>query len=238
MIQKPLQNQVVLIVGAGRAPGPALARAFAQTGAIVCANDLSPVLLDPLVEYGSAAGQTIRAYPGDATRGMPLRSLLDEVLSDWNHIDILVNNPRVHPQTPLLDMDEWDWQRTVEMNLNGPFMVTQLVAREMRAQGQGVIINITGNDAPFAGSAAYQASQQGLFALSQASALELMAYNIRVHTLCLEEAGTRNSTSDPEQTIARLATFLCGPESDTLSGQVFRIGATSNGSFLGIQEQE
>ncbi len=190
-----LQDQIVLITGAGRPPAPALALALASQGATIAANDLSPVLLDPLAEEVRGRSGRIQLYIADATRGMPLRAMLDEILEDFGRIDILVNNPRILPETPLLEMDEWDWQRTIEMNLNGPFLVTQLVARLMKEQGRGVILNFVDTDSlalEKPGRAAYAASQQGLLALSQAAARELIAYNIRVHTLCPDETLSRD----------------------------------------------
>ncbi len=233
-------DQVVLITGAGRPPAPSLVLALAGQGAVIAANDLSPALLDPLAEEVRALGGRIRLYIADATRGMPLRAMLDEVLEVFGRIDILINNPRVQPETPLLEMDEWDWQRTIEMNLNGPFLVTQLVARLMKEQGQGVILNLIDAN-PLAlekpGRAAYAASQQGLLALSQAAARELIAYNIRVHTLCpdetlfrdkkyLAEAQTVPSSSrapKPGGTLSGLAVFLCSPEAAHLTGQVYQV---------------
>jgi 3-oxoacyl-[acyl-carrier protein] reductase len=230
MNEHSLQDKVVLITGAGRAPAPSLALSLAQQGAIVAVNDLSPTLLDSLAEQIRARGGRIQSYIADATRGMPLRAMLDEVLSDWGRIDILINNPRVRPSTAVLDMDEWDWQRTIEMNLNGPFLVTQLVARSMREMGEGVIINIVDNNpqtlaAP--GSSAYAASQQGLLAMSRTAGQELIAYNIRVYTLCPEEGilASQPTSTDSRggEIFTRFALFLCGPAAVNLNGQVYRV---------------
>lgn len=236
MKQPELHNQVVLITGAGRAPAPEIAQALVQCGAIVAANDLSPALIEPLVENARASAGQLKAYIADATRGMPLRAMLDEILDDWGKIDVLINNPRIRPQTPFLEIDEWDWQRTMEMNLNGPFLITRLVARLMREQGSGTILNIVDANPEILeadGHAAYSASQQGLQALSQASARALIAYNIRVHTLCPDETAFAGSPNSPEgihtsrtgSVMARLAAFLCGPAAANLNSQCFRIDA-------------
>ena len=232
-----LQDQVTLITGAGRPPAPGLALALADQGAIIAANDLTPTLLDPLDNAVRARRGRIRTYIADATRGMPLRAMLDEILDDFGRIDILINNPRIQPEAPILAMDEWDWQRAIEMNLNGPFLVTQLVARLMKEQGRGVILNLVDANphtlvAP--GHAAYAASQQGLLTLSQAAARELIAYNIRVHTLCpdetllnqetlLVEAQATPASLEKERALAGLAVYLCGPQGAHLAGQVYRV---------------
>ena len=73
---------------------------------------------------------------------MPVQNMIDQILADWGRIDILVNNAAVRPQFPLLEFDAWDWQRTLEVNLNGAFYATQLVGKAMRQQGGGAILNI------------------------------------------------------------------------------------------------
>lgn len=238
MTEHSLRGRMILMTGAGRWPGPALALAFARQGAIVAANDLSPVLLDPLLSAAQGLPGQIRTYVADATRGMPLRALLEEVHDDLGKIDVLVNNPRIQPDTPLLDMDEWDWQRTVEMNLNGPFLVTKLVARQMRELGSGVILNLvdsTQQSLAAPGRAAYVASQAGLLALSRAAAQELIAYNIRVHTLCPDpdvlhpldpiDVMTLRAANQhhPGEVLTRLAVFLSSPAAEQLASQTFQI---------------
>jgi NAD(P)-dependent dehydrogenase (short-subunit alcohol dehydrogenase family) len=223
-----LENRVILIIGAGRWPAPILALTLASQGAIVAANDLSPLLLDPICQATQHLPGSIKTYIADATKGMPLRAMLDEVLEDWGRIDVLINNPRILPTVPIMDMDEWDWQRTVDMNLNGPFLVSKLVARSMIEQGQGTIINIVDRTQALyqPGCAAYAASQTGFLAFSQAAAQELMAYNIRVYTLCPDDQVLHNSqpTSEivssftPEQavngTLAKLITGLCSSSNE------------------------
>jgi NAD(P)-dependent dehydrogenase (short-subunit alcohol dehydrogenase family) len=223
MTENMLENRVVLIIGAGRWPGPALALALASQGARVAANDFSPVLTDPICEAARALPGTINAYIADATKGMPLRAMLDAVLEDFGRIDVLINNPRILPTTAIMDMDEWDWQHTVGINLNGPFLVSKLVAQSMLEHGQGTILNIvdTTEACRQPGRAAYAASQTGFLAFSQAAAQELIAYNIRVYTLCPDNDVLHNSQPAsevvssfvPEQivngTLAKMITELC-----------------------------
>ncbi len=244
MTGETLANQVILITGAGRWPGPALALAFARAGATVIANDLSPLLLDPLVKAGQALAGQVHAYVADATRGMPLRAMLEEIRAEHGQIHALVNNPRIMPETPLLEMDEWDWQRTLEMNLNGPYLISRLVAEQMLELGQGTILNLVDTD-PLAlaapGRAAYAASQAGLLAFSQAAAREFIAYNIRVHTLCPEfELLYPTALTEPDmlaagiplqssEELTRLAVFLCSPAANHLPGQLFQVSRRQPG---------
>ena len=234
-LEPDLSETIAMIIGAGRSPAPSLALALAAQGASVAANDLSPALLDPLVQGAAGMRGSIRPYTADATRGMPLRSMIDEILDDWGGIDVLVNNPRIQPAAPLIDMDEYDWQRTVEMNLNGPFLTMQLVARLMREQGSGVILNIVDADPErltARGAGAYGASQHGLRALSRAAAQELIAYNIRVHTICLGNGAAvfdkpafhqASEAVEPGGLLAQLVLFLCSPAAAHLAGQEFAV---------------
>jgi NAD(P)-dependent dehydrogenase (short-subunit alcohol dehydrogenase family) len=230
MDERILEGKVVLIIGAGRPPGPALAASLALQGAVIALNDLTPILLDPVVDSIQAQGGRARAYVADSARGMPARAMLDEVLEDWGQVDVLINNPRVQPQAELASMDEWDWQRTIEMNLNGPFLMTQLVTRVMREQGGGTVINIVDVNAgalETPGRAAYAASQAGLLSLSRAASRELISYNIRVHTLCPAEVVLRSdaamdSAVSAVKEIADLLVYLCSPAADHLPGQIFQ----------------
>jgi NAD(P)-dependent dehydrogenase (short-subunit alcohol dehydrogenase family) len=216
-----LQGKIVMINGAGRGPGPALTKAFTAQGARIAACEASPVLLDPVVAAVQELGGEIRPYLGELARGMPARSLVDEILTDFEHIDILINNPRVAPQAALLEMDEWDWQHTMEVNLNGPFLMTQIIGRQMIEKGGGIILNLiaSGPNLEVPGLAAYAASQQGLLALTRTAAQEFIAYNIHIVGICLEEG----APAEPEERLTDLAIFLCGPASKHLSGQVFRV---------------
>lgn len=231
------QNRVILIVGSGRWPGPSLATAYAAQGHIVAINDLSPVLLRPICDQHKGQPGQIHSFIADATRGMPLRAMLDEVQETLGDIDILINNPRIKPKSSLFEMDEWDWQRTIEMNLNGPFLVTQLVAHVMRERGNGLIINLVdaSQAIPTSGHAAYAASQAGLLAFSQAAAQELIAYNIQVFTICLDGELLRMAESShqeennlailqsAEETLAQLVTDLGQDKSNNPRPQMYRV---------------
>ncbi|HVN53954.1 MAG TPA: SDR family NAD(P)-dependent oxidoreductase [Anaerolineaceae bacterium] len=189
MPEDSLIDKVVLITGAGRGVGRAAALAFAAQGARVAANDLTPVNLDQTLAACTATGGQARPYLEDVAKKMAVQALIEAVIDDFGQIDILINNAGVHPRQSILTLDEWDWNRTLEVNLSGPFYLIQSVGRMMIDRGQGgVILNVAAAaglpDFPFADlpvqSAAYLASKGGLAALSRAAARELGAYNIIV----------------------------------------------------------
>ena len=179
------KEKVVLITGAGKGSGRKLAKAFAQQGAIVAANDISPINVGTVVEEIQAQGGNARAYIDDVAKKVGAQALVKQVEDDFGRIDMLVNHAAVEPHSPLLDMDEWDWHRTLDVNLTGAFLMTQSVGRVMREQVGGVIINLISEADRDEGQmrAAFLASMTGLEALSQQAARELASYGIRVQAV-------------------------------------------------------
>ena len=179
-----LKDKIVLITGAGKGAGRVLALAFAERGAVVAANDISPVNVEQVVaEIIMHSGQA-KAYIEDVAKKLGVQYLINSVEDDFGGIDILVNHAAVEPHMPLLDMDEWDWHRTLDVNLTGAFLMTQSVGRVMREKGHGAILNIvpgTGKGVNATREAgAYLSSMAGLTALSHQADRELSPHGIRV----------------------------------------------------------
>jgi NAD(P)-dependent dehydrogenase (short-subunit alcohol dehydrogenase family) len=128
-------GKIVLITGAGKGTGRKVAEAFADHGAAVAVNDVSPVNLDETMAHILAAGGQVKAYVEDMAKKMPIQALLNAVLDDFGCIDIVVNCAEVEPLKTVLEMDDWDWQRTLDVNLGGPFFLTQSVGRIMKEKG-------------------------------------------------------------------------------------------------------
>ncbi len=178
-----LKDKVALITGAGKGSGRLLAQAFAQQGAIVAANDISPVNVEEVVDQIVAKGGRAQAYVDDVAKKVGAQSIVNQVEEDFGQIDILINHAAVEPQVPLLDMDEWDWHRVLDVNLTGAFLMTQSAGRLMRVRGSGVIITLVSGSARDGGrsEAAFVASMQGLAGFTRQARRELEPYGIRVH---------------------------------------------------------
>src|SRR5512139_3658224 len=136
------KDKVVLVTGAGRGAGKAIAEAFAARGAKVALNDISPVNVDEVLAQITASGGQARVYVDDVAKKVSVQAMINNLTDDWKRLDILVNCANVEPHTPLLELDEWDWHRTLDVNLTGAFLLTQSVGRGMRARASGVIINL------------------------------------------------------------------------------------------------
>jgi len=179
-----LANQVVFITGAGRGMGRYIAEGMSACGCIVAANDITPINVDKVVNGIVSRGGSAKSYLADVSKKMPVQAMINEIIDDWGEIDILVNYANVNPKTPLLEMDEWDWRRTIDVNLTGAFLVTQSVGRVMKKQERGYIfyvIHVSGKMLSFAHSATVQA----LTALSHAVHDEFQAYNTQCKVIFL-----------------------------------------------------
>ena len=180
-----LKDKVVLITGAGKGSGRALALAFAERGALVAANDVSPINVELVVAEIEARGGRAKAYVEDVAKKVGVQCLINSVEDDFGGIDILVNHAAVEPHTSLLDMDEWDWHRTLDVNLTGAFLMTQSVGRAMRGKGKGEILNIVAGSGRGGEktAGAYLSSMAGLAAVSHQADQELSPHGIRVYAV-------------------------------------------------------
>ena len=215
-----LDGKVVLIAGAGRGMGRVLAERFAGQGARLAANDISPNNVEQVVAGLPGA----RAYVEDITRKMAVQALVKQVEDDFGRIDILINHAAVEPQIPLLDMDEWDWHRTLDVNLTGAFLMMQSIGRMMREQGRGVMVNIIQAGGLASESrAAYLASMSGLAGLTRAAAGEFSRYNIRVHAVGTGLGAFQYADGPVANNVAESVLYLCGEAAADLNGQIINV---------------
>lgn len=184
-----LAGKVVLVTGAGKGSGRRLAEAFAARGASVAANDVTPVNLDETVARIHESGGKVKAYVADIARKMPVQALLNQVLDDFGRLEVVVNCAEVEPEKSVYEMDEWDWQRTLDVNLTGAFLLTQSAGRIMKEQGGGVIVHIGERARGPEGRAAYFAGKAGLDALVRSAQAEFSTFGVRLALVNPRETG-------------------------------------------------
>jgi 3-oxoacyl-[acyl-carrier protein] reductase len=179
--------KVALVTGAGRGIGRALALGLARDGMRLAVNDVDPRSAADTVAQIQSAGLQAEAFPADVSQVESVTAMLRAVVDRWQRLDVLVNNAGIEPQGALLDFPLADWQRTLDVNLTGPFLTSQAAGSHMRRQGGGVIVNIgsiAGRAFGLRNRAAYVASKMGLIGLTRECAREFAAYNIRVNAVC------------------------------------------------------
>jgi 3-oxoacyl-[acyl-carrier protein] reductase len=178
-----MNRKVILIHGAGRGLGRILAEALTRHGAAVAANDLSPITLD-WTQALQAEGYAVRAYTEDPTRKIVAQALVKQVEDEWGRIDVLIHVAAIAPRASLLELDEWDWHRSLDLNLSAAFLLIQSVGRIMRQQGNGLILLLLSLDHIQAPQhPAFFIAQMGLWGLAAQARQELTSYGIQVEML-------------------------------------------------------
>jgi 3-oxoacyl-[acyl-carrier protein] reductase len=166
----------VLITGASGGLGRQLALDFAREGAKITVNfSSSATAADNIVTKIRETGGQAIACQADITSAEDVKSMVETTVDNYGGVDILINNAGLNIDAPFLELTENDWDRSMGVNLKGPFLVSQAVGRLMVAAGKGRIINISATTAiqPRIGNANYTAAKAGLNMLTQSMALEL-----------------------------------------------------------------
>lgn len=231
-----LDDRVAIVTGAGRGLGAAIARTLAEAGASVTVNDVNPDRAERVAGEIQAAGGRAMAIQGDVSNKFQCVKLIEGTRAEWGRLDALVNNAHVAPSSPILKMDEWDWNRCLEVNLKGTFFMSQLCGRVMSDAGRGgAIVNVAataGVEEPLKGRAAFCASQAGIVGFARECAREYAAYDIRVNTVLVRRAATSTKEEDGQREpplrqgddpreIAGAVLFLCSDAAGAETGRTF-----------------
>ncbi|MEL6272744.1 MAG: SDR family NAD(P)-dependent oxidoreductase, partial [Chloroflexota bacterium] len=142
-----LTRKAAIVTGGGNGVGRAIALALGAMGASVCVNDINPDTCETVAAEIVTAGGQAFAWQADVSNRFQVGSLVEEARDRYGKIDILVTAAGVYKLGAMAKLDEWDWRRVMDVNVNGTFFVTQLLGRVMADEGGGVIVNVAANAA-------------------------------------------------------------------------------------------
>jgi len=238
-----LKGKVAIITGARRGMGRTHALTLAKAGAKVVVADISQEDCEKVVKEIEKEGGEALAVKCDVAKKEEVDEMVKKTVEKWKKVDILVNNAGICQFKPFLEMTEEEWDRTLDINLKGYFLCAQAVAKEMAKQKSGRIINIASvamgqQGIGFPNIVHYCASKGGIVGMTEALAVELASYNIRVNAISpgmIETPMIDPMKADPKvleailaripmhrvanpQEVSNLVLFLASDESSYMTG--------------------
>ncbi len=208
-----LKGKVALITGGSRGIGRAIALAFAEAGAdlVVSSRNKRPPELEKVAEEIRALGRKALAIPAHVGKKEDVQGLVQKSVQEFGRVDVLVNNAGANPVlSTLVDLEEETFDKVLEVNLKGAFLMSKAVAGVMIKQGGGRIINISsisGLRARGDRTGAYCISKAALNMMTQVMARELAQYHILVNAIApgsIRTEFSRVNWTDPERKAQRL----------------------------------
>ena len=181
-----LAGRKAMVTGASKGIGAEIARVFADAGADIVATGRNEAELAETAAAVEALGRKCLVLPADLADPAATRAVGEAALTAWGTIDILVNNAGIARLAPALDITLDAWNETLAVNLTAPFLLSQVLAPGMVAQGWGKIVMISSQSGviTFPEHAAYCASKGGLNMLTKALMCELAQHNVQVNAIC------------------------------------------------------
>jgi len=241
---KLLSGKNALVTGASKGIGRAVARKFAEQDANVAFTFLSSIEQGAALEEElQAMGVSAKGYRSDASDFVAAEKLINDMVSDFGSLDVLVNNAGITQDNLLMRMNEEMWDTVISINLKSVFNMVKAATRTFMKQKHGSIINMTsivgikGN----AGQANYAASKAGIIGFTKSIALELGSRNIRSNAIAPGFIETEMTAKLDEKTVqswregiplkrggtpedvADCAVFLASDMSSYITGQVLQV---------------
>jgi len=241
---KLLENKTALITGASRGIGRGIAQSFVAHGcAVAFTYSSNQEAAEELVKELSTEGVQVKAYQSNAADFDAAQQLVEDVLTDFGKLDVLINNAGITKDNLLMRMGEEDFDQVIEVNLKSVFNMTKAVQRTFLKQRSGSLIHMSsvvgvkGN----AGQANYAASKAGIIGFSKSVALELGSRNIRSNVIApgfIETEMTAKLSEEVVQgwrdgiplkrggkpdDVANACAFLASDLSSYITGQVLHV---------------
>jgi 3-oxoacyl-[acyl-carrier protein] reductase len=243
MTDKALAGKVAIVTGGSRGIGAAVAACLAESGASVVVSGRDGERLQRAVAELEASGATVLGIVADAARREDGERLIEAARQQFGRLDVLVNNAGITRDGLLVRMKDDDWDRVLDIDLRGVFLMTRAAAKAMMRQKGGRIINISSTAAAMGnpGQANYAAAKAGLEGLTRATARELAHWNVLVNAVApglIETDMTAAIPADAREAlmaqiplrrmgtareVAEMVRFLAGDGAGYVTGQVFHV---------------
>jgi acetoacetyl-CoA reductase len=202
-----LSEAVVVVTGASRGLGAAIAEELASGGAKVVVNySRSKEPAEELVQKISDDGGEAIAVQADVSDAEQAQKLIDRAMEEYNRVDVLVNNAGINIDRTLKKLSVEDWDKVIQVDLNSAFYTVHAVLPHMTEQGGGKIINMSSfvGEAGNIGQANYSAAKAGLLGFTKTAAQELARSGITVNAICPGFIETDMVANIPEEAQQKL----------------------------------
>jgi 3-oxoacyl-[acyl-carrier protein] reductase len=240
---RPLDGRVAIVTGGSRGIGAAIAGVLAEHGAAVVVSARDADRLERAVRELEERGASALGVVADAGKREDTDRLVEAARTRFGRLDLLVNNAGITRDGLLIRMKDDDWDRVMETNLRGAFLMTRAAAKVMVRQRSGRIVNIasTAGAMGSAGQANYSAAKAGLIGLTKSTARELAHWGILVNAVAPGLIETDMAAAIPAEAreallaqvplkrigsardVAEMVGFLAGDGAAYVTGQVFHV---------------
>ncbi len=224
-----LENKTAIVTGASSGIGRGIAKEFAGEGANVVVSDVNREGGEKVVKEIEDSGGKAIFVETDVSDTEDVDELVETTLNEYSKIDILVNNAGVYIQKPVTEMEIDEWDKVIDVNLKGVFLMIRRVAEEMVKNEEGKIINLSSiaGEVGYPNSSAYSATKGGIIAMTRALALELGPKGINVNAVApgvIKTAMTEDLLEDEtvkEQMLANTPIGILGEPEDIASAVTY-----------------
>ena len=237
------EEQVAIVTGGAHGIGAATARRLASEGAAVAVADIDLEAAEQVARSIQDAGGEAMAVQVDVTSRQQVEAMLAAALERYGHVDVLANIAGIAVAEHFLEITDENWHKTLDVNLTGVFLCSQVVARHMVEQGiAGRIVNMASTNGLVgeADLAHYNASKFGVVGLTMTMAIDLAPYNIRVNSVCpglIKTRLTQPFRDDPAWTaeyLKKIPLHRFG-EPEEVASAVAYLASTDSGFITGHQ---